>query len=78
MKNNISIIRMNSDTLLVGGVICQKYNGVYCPIFKDKIGKEKINAIFDFLQKEKKKWEAEAKRAVAELLNELNFNYKLN
>ena len=77
-KRKISIIRMTSDTLLVGGVVCQKYNGVYCPIFKEKLSRDKINAIFDFLQNEKRKWEAQAERAVAELLRELNFNYKLN
>jgi len=81
-QRKVNIVRIDSETIIVDYILCKKYNGVYCPTEKIKLGTERQDAVFDFINKERKRGEEkllrEAENAVNLLLYELNFKYKLN
>ena len=77
-EKKTQVIRISSDVLIVGGIICRKTHGIYCAEFQRKLGTDRINAIFDYIKGEKDQLMIEATFAVQSLLIELNFKYKQN
>lgn len=78
----INVTRLDSECIIVDYIICRKIHGVYCATSNHELGVRRIEAIFDFIEDEKKvktKMDMkEAEKAVNLLLLEINFKYKQN
>jgi hypothetical protein len=69
------IRRINDSTLIVGGQVCVNIHGIYYPQDQSPLGAQKINAIWDYLDDEKKALKQNAVIRVRELLIECNIKY---
>ena len=80
--NEVNVTRLDSECIIVDYIVCRKIHGVYCATSNHELGERRIEALFEFIEDEKrlksKMDMKEAEKAVNLLLLEINFKYKQN